>query len=159
MEYCEVPSQIKFDANQITLDQNRVKSNFTDYMAETFGRWLEQKRDAAGLNQTELAKLSRVSKNTISLYEQDKVAQPRLKQLDKIALALGLSKQEVRRAAGLSHQSDDPITQAVIDATRTLPKNENYTDDEIREFQEEMYDQARLKLERILARRKPLTNE
>lgn len=153
-------SQIKFDGNQVTLDQNRVKSNFTDYMAETFGRWLEMKRDAAGLNQTELARLSRVSKNTISLYEQDKIEQPRLKQLDKIALALGLPKEEVRRAAGLGKQSDDAMIQELIEATRKSTMNEKFTEEERAEFKEDIESTVTRTIQRILARRKrDLTEE
>lgn len=92
-------SQIKFDQNKVLFDKNPVKSNFTEYMAETFGQWLERKRNAAGLNQTELAARSRVTKATISLYEQDRVEQPRPKQLVKIAKALGVSIEEIRDAA------------------------------------------------------------
>lgn len=91
--------QIKFDPNKVALDKIPVKSNFTGIMAETFGEWLAEKRLAAGLNQTELARRSRVTKATISLYEQDKIKQPRWKQLDKIALVLGIPKSEIRKAA------------------------------------------------------------
>lgn len=100
-------SQVKFDANKVPFDLNLVKSNFTEIMSETFGQWLTAKREAAGLNQTELAVLSRVTKSTISLYEKDAVAQPRFKQLDKIAKALNISPDAIRRTfaertAGLS---------------------------------------------------------
>lgn len=65
-------------------------------MSETFGKWLEQQRLRIGLNQTELAERSHVSKATISLYEADKVAQPRLHQLDKIAKVLSITSDAIR---------------------------------------------------------------
>ncbi len=64
----------------------------------TFGEWLAEKRVAAGLNQSDLAKLSRVTKTTISNYEAGKITQPRFYQLDKIAKALGMPSEEMREA-------------------------------------------------------------
>lgn len=69
-------------------------------MADTFGAWLKEKRKASGMNRAELAEKSRVTRATISLYELDKVEQPRKSQIDKIAKALNVPVDEARRAAG-----------------------------------------------------------
>lgn len=79
-------------------------------MNETFGQWLERMRKAAGLNQTELAERARVTKATISLYEQDKIAQPRNGQIEKIAKALGVPVDDAqRRAAGYADTDPDGL--------------------------------------------------
>lgn len=93
--------QVLIDRNKIPLDKKAVKFHFTHFlMGETFGQWLERKRKAAGLNQTELAERSRVTKATISLYELDRINQPRRSQVDKIAKALNVPLDEARDAAG-----------------------------------------------------------
>lgn len=90
--------QVKFNPNKVRFDVNHVKFNFTGSMENSFGKWLAEKRLEKGLNQTELAKRSRITKATISLYESDKIAQPRFYQLEKIAKALGLSIDEMHHA-------------------------------------------------------------
>lgn len=113
-------SQVKFDANKVQLNKNLVKSKFTRYMQETFGQWLARKRKDAQLNQTELAERSRVTKSTINLYEQDKIAQPRIKQIDKIAKALNVSVDEARRAAGPQAASKPTNLAELIQALEDL---------------------------------------
>ena len=90
--------QIKLDQNKITIDDFQVKFNLTNLMSEeTFGKWLLRQRKRCEFNQTELAKLARVSKNYISLLEADKIVQPRLSSIDKIAKALNLTPDAARR--------------------------------------------------------------
>lgn len=81
--------QLKLDEDKIRLFKTAVKFNFT-VMNDTPGEWLKKARLEKGLNQTELAERSRVSKNYISLLEAGRVAQPRLYQLEKIEKALNM---------------------------------------------------------------------
>lgn len=80
-------------------------------MAETFGSWLRSKRTTVGMNQSELARQARVTKTTISMYEADKIVQPRFTQLDKIAKVLSIEPQEMRRAfmeySGIGQEAHD----------------------------------------------------
>jgi transcriptional regulator with XRE-family HTH domain len=66
-------------------------------MNETFGQWLKKKRKECGYNQPELAEKARTTKATISLLEGDKIAQPRLDNIDNIGKALGIPFGEMRR--------------------------------------------------------------
>lgn len=75
-------------------------------MSETFGQWLKQRREAAGYNRTELAARARTTKATISLYELDKVDQPRKAVVDNIAKALHVPLDEARIAAGYMPNSE-----------------------------------------------------
>jgi transcriptional regulator with XRE-family HTH domain len=92
--------QVKFYLNKVPLDKNSVKSNFTCIMSETFGQWLKRRRLESGYNRTELAQRSRTTKATISLYELDKIDQPRRSVVDRIAKALAVPIDEARTAAG-----------------------------------------------------------
>jgi DNA-binding XRE family transcriptional regulator len=91
-----IQSQVKIDLNKNIFNKIRVKSNYT-VVSETFGQWLIRQRRTLGLNQSEFAKRAGLTKATLSLYEKDSVAQPRFRQLDKIARALGKPPDEVRR--------------------------------------------------------------
>lgn len=93
--------QVKFNKSKVQLNDFYVKLNLTNVMDETFGQWLRKQRKARSYSQDVLAERSRVSKTYISLLESDKVAQPRLYQIDKIAKALNVPIAEVRQAAGL----------------------------------------------------------
>jgi transcriptional regulator with XRE-family HTH domain len=90
-------SQIKFNPFPVQLYEISVKSNFTENMSESFGEWLKQKRRSAGLTQEDLAKRIGATKSTISLYEKDKIAQPRLHQLDSIGRVLGIDVKTIRK--------------------------------------------------------------
>lgn len=91
-------SQVKLDQNKDSFDKISVKSNYTG-VNETFGQWLIRQRKLLGLNQADFARRAGMTKGTLSLYEKDGVSQPRFRQLDKIARALGKPSEEVRRAA------------------------------------------------------------
>lgn len=85
--------------DKVLFHEMPVKLEITgDFMAQTFGSWLRSKREVAGMNQSELARRSRVTKTTISMYEADKITQPRFTQLDKIAKALAIETTEIRQA-------------------------------------------------------------
>lgn len=83
-------------------------------MSESFGKWLIRQRKLLGLNQTEFAKRAQITKATLSLYEKDAVDQPRLRQLEKIARALGKSPDEVRRAAAPVADDTHDILEGVV---------------------------------------------
>lgn len=67
-------------------------------MNETFGDWLKALRKKIGFSQQELADRSGVTKSTISLLEKNKIEQPRISGLERIAKALNISPEEMRRA-------------------------------------------------------------
>lgn len=67
-------------------------------MKETFGAYLRTKRKSIGLNQAEVARRGGLSRAIYSMYELDRIKQPRLPQLDKLAKGLGVKKEEVRAA-------------------------------------------------------------
>jgi|GEM_PF-5836412 len=126
-------------------------------MSETFGAWLEQKRLSVGLNQTELAERTDVSKTTISLYESDKIAQPRFSQLDKIAKVIGVSSDEIRKAwasrnAGVTNEDFDEID---LSSVRVAMKKGDFTEDDKAEF----LDDVRHSLERLRRRKQSGTQE
>jgi transcriptional regulator with XRE-family HTH domain len=110
-----IQSQVKIDLNKNIFNKIRVKSNYT-VVSETFGQWLIRQRRTLGLNQSEFAKRAGLTKATLSLYEKDSVAQPRFRQLDKIARALGKPPDEVRRAASpaATDESYDILEGAII---------------------------------------------
>lgn len=100
-------SQIKIDPNKSIFDKIPVKSNYTS-VGESFGQWLIRQRRVLDLNQTEFAKRAQLHKATLSLYENDKVEQPRIPQLNKIARALGKQLEEVKQvAAGYAHDETE----------------------------------------------------
>lgn len=88
-------SQIKLNKNKVSLDNKLVKFNFTE-VNETFGQWLRLMRKQRGFSQDTLAERAHTSKSNISLIEADKIAQPRFDKLEKIAKALGISKEQIR---------------------------------------------------------------
>lgn len=121
-----VHSQVKLDVNKNIFNKTSVKSNYTR-MRESFGQWLIRQRRLLGLTQTEFAERAQMKKATLSLYEKDGVNQPRFKQLDKIARALGKPRDEVRRAASpaISDESHDILDIATVmfhDADRLTPE-------------------------------------
>lgn len=131
-----IKRQVKFDGNKIEFNEKSVKLNFTEFMTESFGQWLERKRRAAGLNQTELAQRSRVTKATISLYERDGIDQPRRGQIDKIAKALGVSVDEARSKAGYASEKLEGTTLDIADDLRvSLLHGKDYTDEDKAEFE------------------------
>lgn len=88
----------------------------------TFGLWLRQKMDAAGLNQTELAQRSKVSKQYVNLLIGDKPtsttgkqAKPSLAIVDKLARGLGISASEARLAAGYAPKEAQSFEKQVND--------------------------------------------
>lgn len=110
MNFNDSVCQVGFDTHQVSLGKTPVKFNLTLFMSETSGQWLKRVRIERGYTQTELAERSRVSKNYVSLLEADKVTQPRLRQLDKIALALSLPKEYVRAKFSGINQPSQPRT-------------------------------------------------
>lgn len=67
-------------------------------MAETFGTWLKHRRLEQNLSQAGLAERGDMKRATVSLYEKDGIAHPKMAQLDKLAKGLGVSKDDVRAA-------------------------------------------------------------
>lgn len=105
-------------------------------MADNFGSWLQAKRKAVGLNQTELAERSRLSKTTISMYEANKIAQPRFTQLDKIAKALGLGPDKIRKAfMQFNVNAEEQMLE--VEGLRFSPLHaEQYTPEELEELKQ-----------------------
>lgn len=106
-------SQVRLDQNKSTFNYFLVKSNSTS-VSESFGQWLIRQRKLLGLNQTDFAKRAQITKAALSLYEKDAVDQPRFKQLDKIARALGKSPEEVRRAASPPLEETHDVLEGVV---------------------------------------------
>lgn len=128
--------QGKFDQNKVPLDINLVKSNFTVFcMPETFGQWLTRTRRAAGYNRAELATLSRVTRATISLYELDKVEQPRRSQVDKIARALNVPVDEARQAAGYASKDIGTQIQIADDVRVAMLGADKFTEEDKKRFE------------------------
>lgn len=96
MQQTKILSQIKFNKNKVLFDNLFVKLDLTD-MNETFGDWLKFLREQCKYSQQELADRSGVSKATISLLEKNKIASPRFDGLERIAKALGISNEVMRR--------------------------------------------------------------
>lgn len=90
--YC----QFKLNKNKVLLNDSSVKFNFTT-MNETFGEWLKNLREELKLSQQDLADRSGVTKATISLLETNKIAAPRFDGLERIAKALNISSETMRR--------------------------------------------------------------
>lgn len=152
-------SQVKFDQNKIRLGKFQVKSNFT-YMSETPGQALKRLRIAAGLNQTDLAERSRVSKNYISLLEADKVSQPRTYQIEKIEKALNLPKGHLQqRLAGLSFEKPSNLPELLealeglgIEIEWATVKNnfDGYTPDDFEDLKEQIAANVGVKIRRVI---------
>lgn len=153
--------QVKFDTNKIRLFKNSVKFNFTN-MSETAGQALRRVRIAKGYNQTELATRSRVSKNYISLLEADKIAQPRLYQIEKIEKALGVGPGEIQtQFSGLAPKKPQTLPELLealdglgiaIDWAAFKDGFENYTPDDFEELKEQIAANAGVKIKRITSR-------
>ena len=67
------------------------------FTTESFGEWLRNQREQAGLSQDDLAVRTGLSKSTLSLYERNQ-AVPRDNKLDLLAKGLGIGVDEVRAA-------------------------------------------------------------
>src|SRR5699024_807470 len=77
------------------------------------GEWLRHARKEQGLSQRALADRSGLSRSYVCDIERGRGAEPSLTTLDKLAAALGASRADLMRAAGLidpavsSRESDD----------------------------------------------------
>ena len=90
---------------------------------ESFGKKLQKLREAAGLNQSELARRADFSPNYISNLERDispssKTGKPRptVEAVDRLAKALNVNVNELRLAAGYAPKDAElPIELKVLD--------------------------------------------
>jgi transcriptional regulator with XRE-family HTH domain len=88
--------------------KNHLKCNLNLYtFGMSFGKWLADKRRAAGLTQKELADYAGISANYVSALERDEPnakdgspRRPRLDKVDKMARPLRVTVDEIRVAAG-----------------------------------------------------------
>src|SRR5690625_4328831 len=77
------------------------------------GEWLRRARKDQGLSQRALADRSELSRSYVCDIERGRGSEPSLTTLDKLAAALGASRADLMRAAGLidqtvsSRESDD----------------------------------------------------
>jgi transcriptional regulator with XRE-family HTH domain len=101
-------------------------------MQRDFGRWLIQKRRAAGLTQRELALRVSISKSYVSALERSqtqavagKPVRPKLEKVDALAQALGVPVAEARLAAGYAppDTSAAAIDRRLLAHFRELPEN------------------------------------
>src|SRR2546421_10830129 len=68
--------------------------------AKRFGQWLRQKRQAAGLGTTELAKRTGITDGTITRLEQGGIARPDPRKLSRIVEAINVALADIYAMAG-----------------------------------------------------------
>lgn len=88
------------------------------YVARTLGGYVKDRRDALGLNQTELSDLARVPRTTVNRIETGTTQLPSADIRRKLAKALGVSHIDLLIAAGeLDSDEVAPLgIQGVVDA-------------------------------------------
>ncbi len=118
-----------------------------------FGDWLKQQRDNKRVSGPELEKRSGVSRQYISNLETGHTERPSREYAIKIAKGLQIDVNETLEAAGYAPEKADQLTQKLLEAVKVARRNENYTDEELIDFQEEMEYQIKKKIERILDKR------
>jgi transcriptional regulator with XRE-family HTH domain len=72
------------------------------------GEWIRQTRVSQGVSQRALADRSGVSRSYLCDIERGRGALPRVATLDKLAAALGASRADLLRVAGVLESTDDP---------------------------------------------------
>lgn len=93
--------------------KKRSTGDTTRTTGSLLGEWLRHARKEQGLSQRALADRSGLSRSYVCDIERGRGAEPSLTTLDKLAAALGASRADLMRAAGLidptavSRESDD----------------------------------------------------
>jgi transcriptional regulator with XRE-family HTH domain len=82
--------------------------------AKRLGKWLRQRRQAAGLSTIQLAKQAGTTDGTITRFEQGAIAAPDPHKLSRIAEALDLSLADVYAMADYAVPSDLPSFQPYL---------------------------------------------
>ena len=82
-------------------------------MQRTLGDYLKEKREASGLNQTELSKRAGVPRETVNRIENDKTQLPFADTRRRLAKALGVSHLQLLIAAGEITEQEIAATGAV----------------------------------------------
>lgn len=82
--------------------------------ANGLGKWLKERRQAAGLSTVELAKRVGTTDGTITRIEQGAIASPDPNKLSRIAEALGLSLADVFEMADYAVPGDLPSFQPYL---------------------------------------------
>jgi transcriptional regulator with XRE-family HTH domain len=72
---------------------------------DAFGEWIRQARGKLHRSQRELADQAGISRSYLCDIERGRGAQPSVATLDKLAIALGVSRSDLLRAAGVIEQS------------------------------------------------------
>lgn len=103
-------------------------------MARTLGEFIKEKREEAGLNQSDLARSSGVLRETINRIENNKTMLPSADSRRRLAKALGVSHlelliaageilpEEVRAAGaeGVIERDPDPMTDELVTLARLI---------------------------------------
>lgn len=125
-----------------------------------FGKWLHDKRKAAGLTQGQLAQKAGISTSYVSTLERserhhltDAPPQPTTEVVDSIAKALNVAMDDARLAAGYAASGNSPLLDIGFDAAVKLGT------DVSPEERQEIAEELALAYEVIMARRKRRNTE
>lgn len=81
--------------------KRRSTGSMTPTAGSLLGQWVRRARQEQGLSQRALADQSGLSRSYVCDIERGRGVEPSLTTLDKLAMALGASRAELMRAAGL----------------------------------------------------------
>ena len=102
----------------------RMHSASVECMSTTLGDFVRQRREALGINQTELAERSDVPRETINRIEKNKTALPMADSRRKLAKALGVSHLQILIAAGEITQAELGTVAGIVEQDPTDPRLE-----------------------------------